>query len=1045
MGVERRRPMLPAPTESIVETTASMTNTDLATDVSRRTDKTSYSIPDDGSPITITTHHRSPRRGDGVSKTKLSRSSHQSQTSLLIEYFEGGKNGSGLNSRPSIRVKVSPSAARKLRDHPETIQISEGGKKSGYTRRISLSSHSKPRAITEGSDDQSASSDDHEEGTPTRRPPVEIELVDRDQNSELSADRYLPPTSEISSMPPDSMLDGSLASGPRRKRSQSLERTDDGKPKDLLRAPSRQRSRSLSRERIAYRVAQKLNAGDVPRDLETKPLKKRSQKSHDEEPPTAESSLLSGSGVSSHSRQKSGDTYSLRSGSSLTNPKLLETVEDAIRRLILPELKELKKDQKVSANKSKFERDIAALNASTEAESKDELGRRLSKHSSAPEVRKSSVSKSSKEALNLVAEERRRRRERRRERDASDSPDSPEVPHIYVRKGSRPENKRELTEEEMLRRQRSKGLRDAAAAGIVGNALTAAALKHHDSKTSMDNDKKERKKRKSKSRSSLASIKDDDTELVFQKHNVPPMPMRSEIDSELTRESILSHRTEETVTRGEVARNLPQHVDSQTPAGTPPKGRGESLSPKTREPDHDYHHDDHDDSTVEAVAAAAAANLGHWDGTETPVPAEHEASRALSPIQSVASDNDLAPQEEDDGNDADQSSDARERRYSIESLTSAPSTDLARSTRQQNSHESRSEIFQPNNNSGTDLGYEDTRDLSEQGDSRENDSNSQRERKGSDDRRGSSDSDPAARPISEGKAANPQFVHSPIGVESAVASLLEPSALGTNKSVQSPAQSQADSPVRSAAGTPAPETIDRGIQAGQEETPVRNEYANHDQRSFLNRMGGASPPQSVAQSDDIDGQHLEDHIAGDRSLEEDESEINTNPSIIQGPSREQWPFNPTANNLSGQHDMGATMGAGLGIADPHYGYDSGYGNSRGLYMNGNIFSTPPNAKDEGYMSAANPMSDSVPTPEPRTKFSTLEHDQPPLLFDNADLENDPMFKNRERHFSGYSQGMGSPLYDSATGRGIDRIQSKDIIALMDHVSADLNHLEELID
>jgi hypothetical protein len=104
-------------------------------------------------------------------------------------------------------------------------------------------------------------------------------------------------------------------------------------------------------------------------------------------------------------------------------------------------------------------------------------------------------------------------------------------------------------------------------------------------------------------------------------------------------------------------------------------------------------------------------------------------------------------------------------------------------------------------------------------------------------------------------------------------------------------------------------------------------------------------------------------------------------------------------------------------------------------MDGHIFSTPPGAKDEGYISAANPMSPSVATPEPRNKFSTLDHANPPLLFDNTSLDDDPFTgPGHQRHFSGYSHGMASPLYDNATGRGIDRIQSKDIIALMDHVS-----------
>jgi hypothetical protein len=38
-----------------------------------------------------------------------------------------------------------------------------------------------------------------------------------------------------------------------------------------------------------------------------------------------------------------------------------------------------------------------------------------------------------------------------------------------------------------------------------------------------------------------------------------------------------------------------------------------------------------------------------------------------------------------------------------------------------------------------------------------------------------------------------------------------------------------------------------------------------------------------------------------------------------------------------------------------------------------------------------------------------------------------------RHLSGMSQGMASPLYDGSTGGGIDRIESKDIIALMQHL------------
>src|ERR1051326_7154172 len=102
MGVETRRPPLPAPTDISSADNASAVADDLATDVSRQTEKTSYSIPEDGSPVTINT--RRVREGTEAAR--------QSQTSLLIEYFEGGKNGDTPHSRPSVRVRVTPSSRK---------------------------------------------------------------------------------------------------------------------------------------------------------------------------------------------------------------------------------------------------------------------------------------------------------------------------------------------------------------------------------------------------------------------------------------------------------------------------------------------------------------------------------------------------------------------------------------------------------------------------------------------------------------------------------------------------------------------------------------------------------------------------------------------------------------------------------------------------------------------------------------------------------------------------------------------------------------------
>src|SRR5713226_5025375 len=103
MGVGSRRPPLPAPTDlSSADNDHSgsalgTSGDDLATDVSRHTDRTHYSIPDDGSPVTIST--KSTRDGKGPSPT-----------SLLIEYYEAQTTGHST-SRPSLRVRVTPSAS----------------------------------------------------------------------------------------------------------------------------------------------------------------------------------------------------------------------------------------------------------------------------------------------------------------------------------------------------------------------------------------------------------------------------------------------------------------------------------------------------------------------------------------------------------------------------------------------------------------------------------------------------------------------------------------------------------------------------------------------------------------------------------------------------------------------------------------------------------------------------------------------------------------------------------------------------------------------
>ena len=78
-----------------------------------------YSIPEDGTSVIIPTKKR-----------------RSSQTSLLIEYFEGGK-GRDTQSSPGVHVKVTPSAARRTKDMNEGHRAI-GSRKPSYTRRITL-------------------------------------------------------------------------------------------------------------------------------------------------------------------------------------------------------------------------------------------------------------------------------------------------------------------------------------------------------------------------------------------------------------------------------------------------------------------------------------------------------------------------------------------------------------------------------------------------------------------------------------------------------------------------------------------------------------------------------------------------------------------------------------------------------------------------------------------------------------------------------------------------------------------------------------------
>ena len=1188
MGVESRKPPLPAPTESSTLQTSggSGEEVDLATDLSRRTDKTSYSIPEDGSPVTIPTKKRREHR-ERDKENALTRSTNKSQTSLLIEYFEGGK-GPSVHTRPSVRVKVTPSAARKIKDTNEHVQVtaSKGGRKPSYTRRISLGPQSNgERQVSGSGDDKSISSYTsaaEESSLAHRYPPVEIEVMQRDDISDLSRmsigkeevareERYIQVNpSEISSMPPDSMLDEKAGiATPRHNRSRSMSKEALATTTDTLKTPSRRRSRSLSKERIAQKAMEKLvarpqevSSGKHKRSSKTrsrsvsneqivdahKSGRRRSSKSYKEEelPSGAESSLVTTSQMSP--RRQSGDQYSFRSGTSKSsinaNPKLLETVENAIRRLIMPELENLKQEQKMQQSRQRFDRDSIASDSS-----RPEVSRKLSKHASAPDVSGKPKVFLNRDEHNpgtlLSGDSIKGRKENRRHRD-SDSP-------------SERRSEREMSEETVIRdgdkatRKKSKDghrLRDAAAGGIAGGVLTAAALnqhnrhkdhdlKHYESKSSID--RKERRRRKSSRSHSRSASLAESTEDVFARHDVPPMPMQSDIhSSEITRDSILSERTEEPASASEevgiaevrqVSRGSPREVlspASRTPTRTPlavQKGLGTYHSNFSQGDLHDhspptersYHQEEHDSRGAEAGALAAAgaagaltghhlaSHHGQYDGNDYSY--QHE-SRGLSPIQSVSS------RQESEAN-----RDSFNHKPSVSSLSSLKQNRKKGSTASLKSLESPVSIDMRRSHRPKGINFEPGEDILDQHGLRESqytegesdrdpamDEWLEQEHEKNDRYRDSieegsyrySSTDPkvdfrhmtnytddsmdapyldrvtAAQELRGGDGGrNPDFVHTPMAVESAVASLLDTSTV----SMRSKQEAKSFAGSHEGGGG-----VDREIL--QQDTEEELHHGKSHEYDPLSPKG--SPRQSIARSNDEENEQIPMTASGlpvaDDPIPEighglDDSDISTNPSIIQGPiggfqnnGLDHWPNQPTPPQIQGEHISHAKdsnaheslkaaaagflntaanasrdqspqkqdVSRGLSLKDNYQTQiedeyedqvNDEFGPNQDSYSSRQIIPSP--AKDEGYGSGPQPRS-------PEISFNNAKGINDTGIDSNIDDDDVFVGPGHARHLStnshGLAHGMGSPLYDSATGGGIDRIQSKDIVALMDHVS-----------
>ncbi|KAH0321589.1 hypothetical protein KCU84_g12262, partial [Aureobasidium melanogenum] len=1087
MGVEaHQRPPLPAPTEP-----TDVDDTDVATNISRRTDQTSYSIPEDGSPITISTHKLTSKEGP-----RLRHGRNKSQTSLLIEYFEATKGDKGKN-RPSVRVKVTPSAHRKSKTS-DSVQITGIGsdKKPSYTRRISLGSKSPDKAAPVEATEISHSSGSNLSAAP----PVEVEILNNSDISSLKQGResrdlhYLPVTSDVSSMPPDSLLEPSQISAVSQDVSEDASRSQS-----LLDLPAQDRARSASHERIKQKVIEKLmqrqRGEPVEYEPDTKPTKERRRRSsrstrEDDLASAAESSILSSNLSPSNLSYASGATSKV----SLNNPKLLQMVEDTVRRLILPEITHLKNEQRRSSHGSYTD---------------DEVEQRTSKSgtSSKPKVVLNRYDDDPGEVLSRGDSERREKTRRSSRRDS-------ERPR-RERRSSRTSTREESLHSRSSKDKESHRIKEAAAAGIAGGVLTAAALRHHDSQDNVS--REHRKKRKARgSRSDSTSLAE--TEKTYRKEDIPPMPWTGASainDSEVTRQSILTASTERPPSASGTEHQTPIREvrrgslrGSLSPASTTPKGKG-ARSPRLLDSLHSSHSSKEENvasvqsiSTKAKLAALAAAGLSGDESNH------HEADKHnSSPTQSVSTFRDslndplvphgLRPR----SRVSELSAGFEERQRNAMSPVSAPhspsaqkkSFDITRTPQSpaqlydeaeerseleewfQKEHEKNEEYRKSLAGSSTIPESLDERRLTQY----------------TEDSHLSSERSPE-RDV-HGVAATPQYTHRPYGVESAVASLIDPSTVSTSlqSSQASPSNIEdvhyRERVVNGVREEPYRQSTDHQSTDTQTQYPTQSRWSalRENALALSSRGSSAQHTSSPHQSENSHEKRAHTESSPVRLSAhgipdvndplpeighgiDSESDLSTNPPEIQGPGPGDGhfnflpPFSHSPERAAVRHDsisehsspMNEKAKVGAGIAAGAFAADkilSQHSSDKHLSTNQAVIedyasrettpdvrqaqavhvgraetASPAHFGDEGYASAAYARSNGASTPRGH-KTHAKEHD--------VDTAQDEAFVGKHsRYLSGNSHGMSSPLYDSATGRGIDTIQSKDVVALMDHLT-----------
>lgn len=1164
MGIDSQKaPPLPAPTEteseSVVSSPTELPDDDLASEADKTADQeSSFSLPDDGTPITIKTRgHHKPNR---------------SQTSLLIEYFETTKTkgppkqgSSKSNRRPSVRVRLAPSKHHDKSGHIQITETKSSGKSSTMGRRNRddgplVQSTLSQLDMTDPEDSRSMNSyASATEESNVSRQPIEVDIdpnqyrtkKERKASSPLipatdsKASLYVPPNmSDISVIPTDSFLDGETGDreerrsrSPRRSRSRSRAQEPTGVGSVAAAAAAvalekkNRRPRSESHDRrIIERAVEKASRPESKHrssksrrtsidkgDAESRAsARRRSRNGHkDSVVSAADSSVLSSQLSPSH---RSYDSHA-SSKVSINNPKLLETVEDAIRRLILPELSAIKRER--SVRETRQQPNTKQSLSSLTSVSREEL--------STANKRKSADTTHSTKS---------RGREARNDLSPRSSLDHTSLVESIDDQDGTPPRAKEPYEDPAL-------LGPSAAAG--------AAMGSRD----RSDDKRQRRRRRAKTpERGRASEEYRDTEYEV----IPPMPLSSEVNpSEMTRTSILSADTDRPHSASEEmtpVREVPRGVASMeslekapTPTRTPlqptlqvlgaqhanishgdlkalpRQGPGEYDDREYNDSDlsQNYTHEQYDDEYDDDHVEPGVYERGYFQQDVPPplryVPYQQE-RRGLSPIQSVSgyteNESDLHHRRDSRATQSDLSSPGK-------SISSMPSHMRSREFGDDISDLRSSGYYQ-------DTQYTDGSDV---------------------------DRVSSGQAV-QGVGANPQIIHQPFSTESAVASLVDGSALSAG---QRDSQISYDSRELSRLSRGASPTKKRSLPGDRLSKPSRasQEFSEYDLDEYGRKVprqqnyqhspspseaaiisrGFAKAAAAIAEKEDHsspvqaerDDQFVGEGVSRNRSFKERTKngyQPNTTPrhsvdrlsdyeqprlgasglpdsdypmpeigwgydksnasSVVQDPvdephNGEYWQqhtptqektfdFDRAATPKAGDregHGIGiegaaaaAAVAAAAGMATAHsrqpsqdqddewqrtsmdrkrdtlvtnpYEGTSPIANLPGLegfgspgfdpsaYRGGfNTGSPGMHQGDEGYETSA-------PNDRDMTKGKGVEHQNQP------GSSNDPFFAPKHaRQMSGLSQGMDSQFYDASTGNGIDRIESTDIIALMEHL------------